>query len=270
MIPDDRCTALVARLDAHSRLAIAVSGGVDSMLLAYVANRFSAAEVTAVHAVSPAVPATATARVKTYAARHGWRLVTLDAGEMRDGAYLANPVDRCFYCKQDLYGAIAAAIPATIASGTNVDDLGDFRPGLIAAKRHGVVHPFVEAGLTKRDIYDLAAGFGLADLAALPAQPCLASRIETGIRVEAAALGFIETMEAEIAALLPTAEAIRCRITADGVFVECDPLPAGAAHVRLTERAQALAAAAGRRFGGLRPYRRGSAFLRDATGAAGE
>lgn len=255
---------LVAALDRHDALAVAVSGGVDSMLLAYVAHRYSRTAMTAVHARSAAVPAEATARVEAHAARHGWTLWLVDAGELTDPSYRANPVNRCFFCKSHLYRRIALATGLTIASGTNVDDLGDFRPGLEAARAHNVVHPFVEAGIGKAEIYRLAAALGLDDLAALPAQPCLASRIETGIVVDAAILGFIETTERELAVALPDAGALRCRVTASGVFVECDRLPEGPARIALEMRVSALCAAAGRRFAGFRPYRRGAAFLRAA------
>ena len=152
----DREAALVAVLDRYPALAVAASGGVDSMVLAYVAHRFSRAEVLVMHAVSPAVPLVATQRVREHAQRHGWNLRLLDAGEMADPDYLANPVDRCFHCKKNLYGRMAALAGGTLASGTNLDDLADFRPGLEAAKNHGVVHPYVEAGLAKADIYALS------------------------------------------------------------------------------------------------------------------
>ncbi|SBW04654.1 conserved hypothetical protein [uncultured Alphaproteobacteria bacterium] len=255
---------LVAALDRHDALAVAVSGGVDSMLLAYVAHRYSRTAMTAVHARSAAVPAEATARVEAHAERHGWALWLVDAGELADPDYRANPVNRCFFCKSNLYRRIAAATGKTIASGTNLDDLGDFRPGLEAARAHNVVHPFVEAGLTKADIYRLAAALGLDDLAALPAQPCLASRIETGIAVEPEVLGFVEAAERELAVALPDAGALRCRVTAAGVYVECERLPEAAARAALEARVAALCAAAGRRFAGVRPYRRGAAFLRAA------
>ena len=137
-------------LDDIGRAAVAVSGGVDSMTLALLAGRRSGADCAMFHAVSPAVPAEATARVQDYAAREGWRLTVLDAGEFDDPAYRANPANRCFYCKTNLYGALAARTDATLLSGTNVDDLGDWRPGLKAAQAHGVRHPFVEAGSTRR------------------------------------------------------------------------------------------------------------------------
>jgi pyridinium-3,5-biscarboxylic acid mononucleotide sulfurtransferase len=254
--------ALIEALDRHAALAIAVSGGVDSMTLAYVAHRFSRTAVTPVHAVSPAVPASATERVRRHAQRQGWRLLCLDAGEFADPAYLANPVNRCYFCKTNLYSRIAEATALPIASGTNVDDLDDFRPGLQAAERHGVVHPFVEAGLRKADIYALAAELGLDDLAALPAQPCLSSRVETHIPIAATDLRFIETVEAELGVGRPERSALRCRITHAGVHVECQPMPEGGELADLSERAERLCRDEGRIFAGLRPYRRGSAFLR--------
>jgi uncharacterized protein len=263
MTPRDHQACLVSILDRYDALAIAVSGGVDSMILAYVAHRFSRADVLVVHAVSPAVPAAATKRVEDYAQRCGWTWQRLDAGEMADPAYRANPVDRCFHCKTNLFSRIRATTGWPIAAGTNVDDLDDFRPGLAAARQHDVVHPFVEAGLRKRGIYALAEEHRLRDLADLPAQPCLASRIETGIGVDAASLHFIEAVENDVAGMLPASSAIRCRLTAGGVYVECAPLPDGECGARISDRVGALCAQAGRVFGGLRSYRRGSAFLRD-------
>src|SRR4030095_4933063 len=125
-----------------------------------------------------------------HAARHGWPLVLLDAGEQDDARYRANPIDRCYYCKTNLYARIAEATSDPIASGTNCDDLDDFRPGLRAATEHRVVHPYVDAGIAKAGVYALAAELGLDDLERLPAQPCLASRVETGIVISADDLAF--------------------------------------------------------------------------------
>ncbi len=256
-----RTAPLIAALDRHRTLAVAVSGGVDSTLLAVVAHRASRADITVIHAVSPAVPALATARVERHAAREGWRLRIVDAGEMADPRYRANPVNRCYFCKTNLYARMRGVTGLPLASGTNMDDLGDYRPGLAAAREHDVAHPYVEAAFAKADIYALAASLGLDDLAALPAQPCLASRLETGITVDAAALGFIEAVEAALGALLPGASALRCRITTAGVRVECAPEPEGEARLSIEHAAARLCAAAGRAFAGLGPYRRGSAFL---------
>ncbi len=265
MTLEQKMAELVSVLDRHAELAIAVSGGVDSMTLAHVATRYSRLTTTIVHAISPAVPAAATARVQRHARAHGWTLRLVDAGELADPAYRRNPVDRCFYCKTNLYGHIRSITAAPIASGTNVDDLSDFRPGLRAARQHDVIHPFVEAGVDKRDIYAIAEAHCLTDLAALPAQPCLASRIETGIEVDEASLRFIEDAEEELARLLPTAGSIRCRITAAGVVFECTTMPGGEDRQRVERWAVALCSGNGRHFAGMRPYRRGAAFLRSAA-----
>ena len=125
---------LRARLSSVPKPAVAVSGGVDSMTLAVVTHRVNEAQTRILHAVSPAVPPDATARVHAYAAREGWRLEVLDAEEMADPRYLANPVNRCYFCKTHLYDAMGRRASGTLLSGTNLDDLGDYRPGLIAAE----------------------------------------------------------------------------------------------------------------------------------------
>jgi len=253
---------LVASLDHHDRLALAVSGGVDSMTLAHVAWRFSRARTTMYHATGPAVPAAARGRVEAHAARHGWPLVLLDAGEQRDARYRANPVDRCYYCKTNLYARIREATPDPIASGTNRDDLDDFRPGLRAAGEHEVVHPYVEAGIDKAGVYALAASLGLDDLERLPAQPCLASRVETGIAIAPDDLAFIDAVEARLAARLGREAVLRCRVTHAGIVIEL----AAAYDAMAGEIARDIGAEAcrrdGRTFAGVRPYARGAAFLR--------
>jgi len=253
---------LIACLDRHDRLALAVSGGVDSMTLAHAAWRFSRTRATMYHSTGPAVPAAARGRVEAHAARHGWPLTLLDAGEQRDARYRANPVDRCYYCKTNLYARIREATPDPIASGTNRDDLDDFRPGLRAAGEHEVVHPYVEAGIDKASVYALAASLGLHDLERLPAQPCLASRVETGIAIAPEDLAFIDAVEARLAARLGREAVLRCRVTHAGIVIEL----AAAHDARAGEIARDIGADAcrrdGRTFAGVRPYARGAAFLR--------
>tara|TARA_R110002124_G_scaffold49691_11_gene145488 strand:- start:5824 stop:6585 length:762 start_codon:yes stop_codon:yes gene_type:complete len=246
---------LTAAISRHEALTIAVSGGVDSMTLAHVAHSVLGQRVRMVHAISPAVPPLATARVRDHGAKQGWRLDLVDAGEFDDPRYRANPVNRCFFCKSNLYAAIAGLTKCTIASGTNSDDLGDFRPGLEAAQQWQVVHPYIEAGLDKAAIYALAKHLRLSDLAKLPAQPCLASRVETGIAVNPGDLAFVDHMETLLRADLGQSATVRCRITHAGVIVETEgeaPPASIAAACRET----------GRDYLGHRPYRRGAAFLR--------
>lgn len=249
---------LAEALARHETLTLAVSGGGDSMTLAHVAHSVLGHHVRMVHAMSPAVPALATRRVREHAARAGWRLDIVDAGEFDDPRYRANPVNRCFFCKSNLYSTIAGLTEGRIASGTNLNDLGDFRPGLQAAEQWRVLHPYVEAGLDKSAVYALARELRLGDLAALPAQPCLASRIETGIAVTADDLAFVDLVETLVRAELGPSATVRCRITHAGVIVETEAsvLPAvDLAHVCRDS---------GRVYLGHRPYRRGAAFLRAA------
>ena len=110
-------------------MAVAVSGGIDSVTLATFAHRVERSRVEVFHAVSPAVPEEATERVERLTADQGWRLRIVDAGEFTDANYLANPVDRGFFCKTNLYGCIAGHTDAQILSGANLDDLGEYRPG---------------------------------------------------------------------------------------------------------------------------------------------
>jgi len=253
--------------DAFARLAavlrgigpadIAVSGGVDSLSLAAAAHAVLGDRARMHHAVSAAVPPEATARTEAIAAARGWNLSLFDAGEFADERYRANPSDRCFFCKTNLYGALAARVTGTILSGTNLDDLSDCRPGLRAAEQHRVRHPFVEAAIDKATVRRLAADLGLGDVADLPASPCLSSRIETGIRVEPALLALVHRAERLVTETLAP-RTVRCRVRAAGVVVELDAESLARVDAALTAD---LAAVAGRPVS-FAPYRSGSAFLR--------
>jgi uncharacterized protein len=263
---------LGAVLDGCGNMTIAVSGGVDSMTLAAFAHRrLGPDRARMAHALSPAVPAAATARVESHAHAEGWRLALVEAGEFADERYRANPLDRCFYCKSNLYGALAALAEGVVLSGTNCDDLGDYRPGLRAATEHAVRHPYVEAGFAKAEVRALARFLDLPELAALPASPCLASRVETGIRIEVPTLNLIEQVEAWLQRTLEP-EAVRCRVRRHGTVIELDDETiSGLA----PERRVLLIEEVRRRLPGTAPgpvelasYRQGSAFVGDkaATG----
>ena len=228
------------------------------------------------HAVSPAVPREATERTRALAEREGWMLHVIDAGEFDNADYMRNPVNRCFFCKTSLYGSIRPHTAAQIVSGTNLDDLGEYRPGLIAAEQHGVRHPFVEAGLRKSDVRMLSRSLGLGDIAELPASPCLSSRVETGIAIDPAVLALVHGAE-RLATQMLQPKTVRCRVRAGGIVIELDAATlerVGAdEQVALRSRVRDLFAASGHdRPVALEPYRVGSAFLhfkRDAVGSQG-
>jgi uncharacterized protein len=208
-------------LNAMGEVAVAVSGGVDSLTLAAFAHRQLGTRCTMFHAVSAAVPSEGTQRTRALADREGWMLHVIDAGEFDNGDYMRNPVNRCFYCKTSLYGSIRPHTSAQIVSGTNLDDLGEYRPGLIAAKEHGVRHPFVEAAMSKQRVRALASHLGLGEVAELPSSPCLSSRIETGIAIDPAMLACVHAAEKLVTARLAP-ETVRCRVRAKGVVIELD------------------------------------------------
>lgn len=242
---------------------VAVSGGVDSLTLASFAHR-TLGGVRMAHAVSPAVPQAATARVRALAGDQGWHLSVVEAGEFSDARYLANPVNRCFYCKTNLYERLAGlGGGGTVLSGANLDDLGDYRPGLAAAADHGVRHPFIEAGMDKTAVRALARALGLGEVAELPASPCLSSRVETGLPITPASLALVERVEGWLAAEHGAA-VVRCRVRPGGLEIELGETDlariGGDALAAALRRAHPAAAGMDIR---VSPYRRGSAFVGD-------
>lgn len=247
-------------------MAVAVSGGVDSMTLAVAAHRVLGGEVRMLHAVSPAVPQDGSDRVQDYAQRQGWRLEVIDAHEFADDKYMANPHDRCFHCKTNLYSTMADVVDCVLVSGTNTDDLGDYRPGLRAAATHGVRHPFVEADLDKQAVRAIARELALHDLAELPASPCLSSRIETGIQIHPKVLGAVYRAERLVQRELSPTTA-RCRVRHESIVIELDPrtiqaLGQAQAEALRGQIGDLLAAAGVKHPVNFQAYRMGSAFLR--------
>lgn len=258
------------RLEPIGRFAIAVSGGIDSLTLATLVARRWPDRTELFHAVSPAVPGEATARLRALSTTNGWRLHLIDAQEFERAAYRSNPVDRCYFCKQSLYSAIAREATAQMLSGTNADDLAEYRPGLIAAEEHRVRHPFAELSIGKAQIRAIARLLGLGALSELPASPCLSSRIETGIAIDPVMLRSVESAERLVRDRLArerlTGATVRCRVRAGGVVIELDPRALNAldaqARQALAHEIRMVA------FDGtigqppvFAPYRTGSAFL---------
>jgi len=220
---------LPAVLTAMAPCIVAVSGGVDSLLLAVVAGRtLGNRGVVMAHAAGPAVPSDDTRRVREMAEAEGWDLRLVAPGEMDDPNYVQNPVNRCFYCKSHLYTtlrqlgeAIFAGQKAVIASGANTDDLTDYRPGMEAARRLGVRHPMIEAGMAKADVRAVARELGLP-FADIPASPCLSSRIFTGTPITDERLFAVALAEGRLRRETGLG-LVRCRIDGATMRVELDP-----------------------------------------------
>ncbi len=262
MVDGDRLANVIGGCAGAS---IAVSGGVDSMTLASFAQRvLGIGRIRMVHALSPAVPAEATKRVRTQAAAESWRLDVVDAGEFADERYRANPVNRCYFCKSNLYTALGRLSDGVVLSGTNTEDLSDYRPGLQAAEENNVRHPYVEAGFAKAQVRALAGRLGLPELAELPASPCLSSRVETGIRIEPETLRRIDAVESWLRSAFAPGT-VRCRVRHVGVVIELDAATLDG--LNAGDR-MALIFEIRRRLGGLgafplqmAPYEQGSAFV---------
>lgn len=193
--------AAVGRSDSA---IVAFSGGVDSSLVAAIASRVLGDRAIAVTAVSPALASGELDGARGVARAIGIVHETIRTDELAREGYRRNGPDRCYHCKSELYdrlGALAAARGFdALFSGANVDDLGDWRPGLKAAAEHGVRHPLVEAGFGKADVRALAHELELPS-ADKPAMPCLASRLPFGTQVDPDVLAKVDGAERALKAL---------------------------------------------------------------------
>ena len=253
--------ALERALDGHGEVAVAVSGGIDSLTLATLAHRRLGGRARMFHSLTASVPEAATRRTRELAGRFGWRLEIIDARELGREEYLANPANRCFFCKQSLYAEIARHTDAQVLSGANADDLSDYRPGLDAAREAGARHPFAELGVDKNTIRAIARELGLGDLAEIPASPCLSSRVETGIRIEAPMLKRIERAEIAVRSRVH-ARSLRCRVRGSGIVIEIDGATLEAMPQVVREEVAREVAQIFGRTPTYEPYRMGSAFLK--------
>lgn len=188
------------------RIAVALSGGVDSAVLAAAAARIlGPANVLTITVEAPMIPAADRADAETAAVLAGVRHLVLTMPEqvLDQQPFVSNPPDRCYHCKRLIFTAIRAAAGgqgfATLCDGTNADDLHEDRPGLRALQEMNVSSPLAEAGLTKADVRRLAACL-CPDFAAKPAMACLATRIPTGTPVTLAAMQRIDRAEAALRA----------------------------------------------------------------------
>ncbi len=199
----DRYAQLRATISASERAIVAFSGGVDSSLVAWVSGDVLGTNAVAVTSASPSLKRSDLALAQDLAARWGLTHRVIHTDELSKADYRANPVNRCFHCKSSLYEALTTMAQResiyTIFSGTNLDDLGDHRPGLQAAANYAVRAPLSECGFSKADIRALAAHLGLEN-AQKPQSACLSSRFPYGTAIDEQKLAQVEAAEDWLAA----------------------------------------------------------------------
>jgi len=194
-----RYEELVEIVAGHGPMLVAYSGGVDSTLLAFIARGVHKEKTRCVLLDSPVVPRAAVLQARDIARELGLALDIITVPLMEQEEFCNNPAERCYYCKKisavSLRKRAAELGLACIADGINLSDTGEHRPGLRASTEEGIVHPFIEAGITKEEIRAIARGQGLS-VWQKPSAACLASRIPYGERITVKKLHRIEEAEA--------------------------------------------------------------------------
>jgi uncharacterized protein len=216
---------LIEWLQSHDSLLLGFSGGVDSAYLACVTIEALGAErFLAVIGRSASYPAEQWQTARDVAARAGIQVLEVDTHEMDDARYVANPTNRCYFCKSELWSVLervrAERGIAQIIDGTNADDLSDHRPGKKAASENHVRSPLAELGFTKDEIRELSRARGIPTWSQ-PSSPCLSSRLPYGTPVTVTRLSTVERAERALRSL-GVAGNLRVRHHGDTARVEMD------------------------------------------------
>ncbi len=209
-------------IEQFNGAVVALSAGVDSSLVAALARKALGDRVAAVTAVSESLAPGEIEIAKKTARGIGIRHIVVATDEVHNASYTANPTNRCYYCKDTLYRELRRQADRSgfeaILDGTQLDDLGDTRPGLLAAKEAGVRSPLAEAGFSKEDVRETAHLFGL-EVWDKPAMPCLSSRIPHGEQITVEKLSQVGQAES-IVKRLSGARDIRVRHHGEGASIE--------------------------------------------------
>ena len=217
---------LRALVRAYPSALLGYSGGVDSAFLAVVLRQELGPErMLAGIGRSDSYPEEQWRLAREIADRFDLPVIEVATAELQDPRYLANPTNRCFYCKTELWARLGAVARerkiAVICDGTNADDLGEHRPGRAAGLTAGIRSPLAEAGLTKDDVRQAARALGLPNWDA-PAAPCLSSRIRYGLTITPARLRQVEAAEAYLRAEGVTGD-LRVRHIGSKARIEVEP-----------------------------------------------
>jgi pyridinium-3,5-biscarboxylic acid mononucleotide sulfurtransferase len=196
---EEKERALVAWLRERGSVLLGFSGGVDSSYLAGVAaEALGRDRVLAVIGRSASYPDEQWRAARDVAEQLGLRVEEIETDEMDDPRYVSNPSNRCYFCKTELWGKLAPLARerglAVVIDGTNADDVGGHRPGMQAAREHGVRSPLVDVAMTKRDIRERSRARGLPTWSR-PSAPCLSSRLQYGLSVTTERLRQVEHAE---------------------------------------------------------------------------
>ncbi|MDP7339808.1 MAG: ATP-dependent sacrificial sulfur transferase LarE [Vicinamibacterales bacterium] len=225
---DDKITQLRGLLAELNQVVVCFSGGVDSAYLLAEAVRVLGDRSTALTAVSPSLAPEEGAGATRLANQLGARHVLVDTHELDDARYAANPVNRCYFCKTEVYTRAVAEAgrlgAAHVLDGFNVDDRGDHRPGRLAAGEHDVRSPLDELGFTKADIREAARRLGLP-VWDKPALACLSSRFPYGVSITPERLTRVATCERALRDLGFSVCRVRFHDTIARIEVERDKIP---------------------------------------------